>query len=221
MALGPAQAKFHRESAGDTEPMRLLRDAGAAQAGAYTMQAVAHSAGHDYADRLAKRRLPGLLPYNQYQPARLKTRKVDVKLAPGLRVGYVMGPGDMVPEAMEAWASTPHLLTAAELATGDLSTWNVIVIGIRAYTTRRSCRESGRGCNEFVAHGGTLVVQYQSGNFPAPLPLDAWAARRSASWTRTAPVKLLDPANPLLTWPNTITPADFDGWVEERGHWLP
>ena len=34
----------------------------------------------------------------------------------------------------------------------------------------------------------------------------------------TAPVKLLDAANPLLTSPNAITPADFDGWVEERGH---
>ena len=33
-----------------------------------------------------------------------------------------------------------------------------------------------------------------------------------------APVKLLDPSNPLLKFPNKITSADFDGWVEERGH---
>ena len=61
---------------------------------------------------------------------------MDVKLAPGLRIGYVMGTGDLVPEAIEGMGVTPHLLTAAELAVGDLSAWNVIVIGIRAYSAR-------------------------------------------------------------------------------------
>ena len=59
-----------------------------------------------------------------------------MKLAPGLRIGYVMGTGDMVPEAIEELGVQPHLLTDAELASGDLSAWNVIVIGIRAYSTR-------------------------------------------------------------------------------------
>jgi hypothetical protein len=62
-----------------------------------------------------------------------------------------------------------------------------------------------------------LIVQYQSGNFPAPLPL---SLGRSAERVvdEQAPVKLLDPADPLLRSPNSITEADFDGWVEERGH---
>ena len=64
--------------------------------------------------------IPGLRPYNQYKAAELRTRKVDVKVTPGLRVGYVMGTGDMVPEAIEALGITPHLLTAQELASGDL-----------------------------------------------------------------------------------------------------
>ncbi len=33
-----------------------------------------------------------------------------------------------------------------------------------------------------------------------------------------APVKLLMPESPVLSWPNRITERDFDGWVEERGH---
>ena len=71
--------------------------------------------------------------------------------------------------------------------------------------------------DDFVRPGGTLIVQYQSGNFPAPLPL-AFKGSPERVVDETAPVKLLDPANPLLNWPNKISTADFDGWVEERGH---
>jgi hypothetical protein len=159
----------------------------------------------------------GLRPYNQYKPAQLNTRRIDVKLAPGLRIGYVMGPGDLVPEAIEGMGATPHLLSDAELASGDLSAWNVIVIGIRAYSTRPELANDQMRLDEFVRRGGTLVVEYQSGTFPAPLPLSIGRfAERVVD--EQAPVKLLEPANPLLNWPNKISPADFDGWVEERGH---
>ncbi len=60
-------------------------------------------------------------------------------------------------------------------------------------------------------------MQYQGGTFPAPLPL-AMGRIPERVVDEQAPVKLLDPANPLLTWPNKITSADFDGWFEERGH---
>ena len=70
---------------------------------------------------------------------------------------------------------------------------------------------------EFVERGGSLIVLYQSGNFPAPFPLSMGrTAERVVD--ESAPVKLLQPANPLLTMPNAIAPAVFDGWVEERGH---
>jgi hypothetical protein len=162
---------------------------------------------------------PGLRPYNQYRQAQIKTRKVDVKLAPGLRIGYVMGPGDLVPEAIEGMGAPAHLLSDAELSSGDLSAWNVIVIGIRAYSTRTELAKDQFRLNEFVRNGGTLIVEYQSGNFPAPLPLSVSQARRPENVVEeSAPVKLLDPAHPLLKWPNKITSADFDGWVEERGH---
>jgi hypothetical protein len=112
---------------------------------------------------------------------------------------------------------TPHLLTAEEVASGDLSAWNVIVIGIRAYSVRPELAAAQSRLDQFVRQGGTLIVQYQSGNFPAPLPM-AMGRMPERVVDEQAPVKLLDPTNRLLTWPNTIKPADFDGWVEERGH---
>jgi hypothetical protein len=212
----PAEAKFHRDSAGDTEPMLFLVTPDRA-AGFYGIQAVAHSGGHDYRTGWQSVGYAGLRPYNQYKPAQLKTRKVDVKLAPGLRIGYVMGTGDLVPEAIEAMGVTPHLLTPAELKSSDLSAWNVIVIGIRAYSARPELTHAQPRLDEFVRRGGTMIVQYQSGNFPAPFPLSMGRmAERVVD--ETAPVKLLDPINSLLSWPNAITTADFDGWVEERGH---
>ena len=132
----PAEIKFHTAGAGDTEPLVFSVSTDDAQAGAYNVQAVAHSGGQTYETGWQSVGYAGLRPYSLYKPAELKTRKVDVKLAPGLRIGYVMGTGDLVPEAIEGLGVTPHLLTDAELATGDLSAWNVIVIGIRAYSAR-------------------------------------------------------------------------------------
>jgi LmbE family N-acetylglucosaminyl deacetylase len=213
----PAESHFHLDSAGDTEPIQFSVTPTATPEGAYTLQAVAHSGGRTYQTGWQSVSYAGLRPYNLYQPAQLKTRKVDVKLAPGLRIGYVMGTGDLVPQAIEALGATPQLLTAAELASGDLSAWNVIVIGIRAYSMRPELAAAQPRLREFVERGGTLIVQYQSGNFPAPLPLSLGRMPERVV-DEQAPVKLLDPANPLLTWPNAITAADFDGWVEERGH---
>ena len=185
--------------------------------GAYTIHAIAHSDGHKYKTGWQSIGYPGLRSYNLYKPAQLKTRKLDVKLAPGLRIGYVMGTGDRVPEAIEGLGAAPHLLTSAELASGDLSAWNVIVIGIRAYSARPELTAAQPRLDEFVHRGGTLIVQYQSGNFPAPFPLSMGRmAERVVD--EQAPVKLLEPANSLLRWPNKIGAADFDGWVEERGH---
>ncbi|MGA3081346.1 MAG: PIG-L family deacetylase [Terracidiphilus sp.] len=213
----PSEANFHLPSAGDTEPILFSVTSDGAATGAYDIKAVARSGGHEYKTGWQSVGYAGLRPYNLYRPARLQTRKVDVKLAPGLRIGYVMGTGDRVPEAIEGLGVAPHLITTSELASGDLSPWNVIVIGIRAYSARPELTASQPRLDEFVRRGGTLIVQYQSGNFPAPVPLSLGRSPERVV-EEQAPVKLLDPANPLLSWPNAITAADFDGWVEERGH---
>jgi LmbE family N-acetylglucosaminyl deacetylase len=214
----PTQREFHLGSAGDSEPLVFsVSPAGDVAARAYAIKAVAHVGDQSYDVGWQSIGDPGLLPYNQYKAAELHTRKVDLKVARGLRVGYVMGTGDHVPEAIEALGITPHLLTDDELANADLSQWNVLVIGIRAYSKRPELTAAEPRLEKFVEQGGTLIVQYQDASFPAPLPL-AMKGMPERVVDEQAPVKLLDPANPLLAWPNQITSADFDGWFEERGH---
>jgi LmbE family N-acetylglucosaminyl deacetylase len=214
----PAQRDFQLKTAGDTQPLVFsVTPGGDAKSRAYSIEAIAHVNTKDYSIGWQSVGYQELRPYNQYLAADLKTRKVDVKVAQGLRVGYVMGTGDTVPDAIEALGFTPHLLSDEELTAGDLSQWNVIVIGIRAYSVVPALAAAQSRLDDFVEHGGTLIVQYQGGAFPAPLPLTMGRFAERVVDERD-PVKLLDPASPLLTWPNKITETDFDGWYEERGH---
>ncbi|MGB8029637.1 MAG: PIG-L family deacetylase [Terracidiphilus sp.] len=214
----PAQREFHLKAAGDTEPLVFsITPAGDVAARAYAIKAIAHVGDQSYAIGWQSIGYTGLLPYNQYEPAELRTRKIDVKVQPGLRVGYVMGTGDHVPKAIEALGITPHLLTDDELATADLSQWNVLLVGIRAYSVRPALASAQSRLEKFVEGGGTLIVQYQGNTFPAPLPVTMGRFPERVV-DEQAPVKLLDPTNPLLSWPNQITSTDFAGWFEERGH---
>jgi LmbE family N-acetylglucosaminyl deacetylase len=213
----PATAQFHLKSAGESEPLMFSVTTDGAAAGVYKVDAIAQSGGRSYQTGWRSIGYAGLLPYNQYKPAELKARKVDVKLAPGLRVGYVMGPGDLVPEAIEELGIVPQVLNQEELGSGDFSAFNVLVIGIRAYSTRPELAAIQPRLDEFVRRGGTLIVQYQGETFPAPLPLGMGRVPERVV-DEQSPVKLLNADNALLNWPNKITTADFDGWVEERGH---
>lgn len=213
----PTEAQFNLKAGGNSAPLIFSVTPAKVASGIYSVEAIAHSGGHDYKAGWQTIGYPGLQPYNRYKPASLATRHVDVKLASGLKVGYIMGSGDLVPEAIQELGVAPHVLSQAELAAGDYSAWNVLVVGIRAYSTRPDLAVAQPHLDEFVRRGGTLIVQYQSETFPAPLPLSMGRIPERVV-DEKSPVKLLVPSDPLLSWPNKITAADFDDWVEERGH---
>jgi LmbE family N-acetylglucosaminyl deacetylase len=217
----PAEIPLNRTQGGDSEPMlfEVKPSAEALHSGKeFSIQAAADSDGKTYESGWRTIGYPGLRPYNMYRKAELKTRAIDVKVAPNLKIAYVMGTGDLVPEAIsELTGTAPHLLSASELASADLSAWDEIVIGIRAYSNRPELVAVQPRLSAYVQNGGTLVVQYQSAIFPAPFQL-SMARRPENVVDESDPVKLLVPDNSLLGFPNQITSHDFDGWVEERGH---
>jgi len=138
----------------------------------------------------------------------------------GLRVGYIMGSGDDGPEAIRQMGVNVKLLGPEELRTGDLATFDVLVLGIRAYETRPDLAAANDRILDFARNGGTVVVQYNKYEYPAggfaPYPVDM-ARPHDRVTDEEAPVRILDPANAVFRWPNTLGPGDFDGWVQERG----
>jgi hypothetical protein len=118
------------------------------------------------------------------------------------------------------------MLSASDLAFGDLRRFAAIVTGIRAYNVNEDLQASNRRLLNYVAEGGTLIVQYVRPERPArgsagpSFPYGPYAMNVSDADRITAedsPVKILDPANPVFNKPNEITEADFQGWVQERG----
>jgi hypothetical protein len=152
------------------------------------------------------------------QEARTRVKAIDVKIAPGLRVGYVMGVGDDVPAAIQQLGADVHMIDGHELASGDLSRYNVIVTGVRAYERRPDLRANNSRLLEYVKNGGVVLVNYNKLEFNdaqyGPYPAKNGQERIT---DENAPVDVLAPSHPVFSVPNRIGPQDWAGWVQERG----
>ncbi len=143
---------------------------------------------------------------------------LDVRVRPNLSVGYVMGVGDEVPQALEQLGARVEFLTQDQLAWGDLSRYDVIMTGVRAYERRADLRAYNERLLEYAKAGGTVVVNYnkfefnqaQYGPFPGKV-----SSRRVTD--EHSPVTMLVPQHPVFTTPNRITDADWKHWRQERG----
>jgi LmbE family N-acetylglucosaminyl deacetylase len=151
-------------------------------------------------------------------PAVVKVKALDVKIAPNLTVGYVIGVGDAVPQAIEQLGATVEFLNADDLAWGDLSRFNVIVTGVRAYERRADLRAHNHRLLDYAAKGGVVLVQYNKFEFNeaqyGPLPAKVSSSRVT---DEHAPVRIVDPSHPVFQSPNPIGPGAWEGWVQERG----
>ena len=186
----------------------------------YTIKAVARSGNFEFSEGVQQVGYPGVRPYYYYHPASYRARGVDVKVAPGLKVGYIMGTGDEVPQALEQIGVSAHLLTDDEILHADLSQYDTIVLGIRTYAARPALAAATKRLLDYAQNGGTVVVEYNSFEYDHNFGPYPYTLGRSPEKVvdEKSKVTILQPNNPLMSWPNKITEADFDGWVEERGH---
>lgn len=190
----------------------------------YKVQAVAYWNGKSFSSGFVTIGYPGVRPSLRFSPATSVIRAVDVHVAPSLKVGYVMGSGDEVPDSMREMGVNPVMLSDADLQRGDLSSYDCIVLGVRTYTARPAIRAANSRLLDYVRNGGTLLVQYQDAAFNheySPYPLSVPGDQGHTVVEEDATVTLLRPTDPAMTWPNKIGPSDFDDWVEERGHGFP
>ncbi|MGA7616721.1 MAG: PIG-L family deacetylase [Thermoanaerobaculia bacterium] len=137
----------------------------------------------------------------------------------GSRIGYVMGPGDDVPAALEQSGYDVTLLTDQDLETADLTPFDAVVTGVRAFNTRKVLENQLPRILEYVKNGGTFLVQYDTADRTLPSRIGPWPIELSHDrvTVEEAPVTFVHPDSPLLHRPNEISQRDFEGWVQERG----
>lgn len=219
----PAPVRLRFTGAGDGLARFLIRPPARPLPGSY--QFAAHARLGDRIFSATVEPLPSLPARLWREPGVAAVHIFDVAVPDGLRIGYVAAANDPLPAVLAQLGIRVELLDELALAFGDLSRYDAIAIGIRAYELRSDLARSNRRLLDYVAAGGTLLVQYQRESVwsvlrPAPFPSEVGGgigSDRARVADEAAPVRLLAPDHSVLSFPNRIGAADFDGWVQERG----
>jgi len=221
----PEQIPVTLTHRGDKQDFSFRLVPGSLREGRVEVRAVLDAGGKRYGEGYTVVTREDLGTFYYYQPAVQHVSVVDVKVPKDLEVGYIMGAGDDIPTVLKQIGMNVTMIPADKLATEDLSKYQTIVLGIRAYDTQKGVIDNNKRLLDFVENGGRLLVQYNTmGSFGVPIdfnsgkytPYPATLSRARVS-VEEAPVTILDPANPIFHFPNEITQKDFEGWVQERG----
>ncbi|HYL10521.1 MAG TPA: PIG-L family deacetylase [Candidatus Acidoferrales bacterium] len=187
--------------------------------GSYAIGAYAKRGGEKFTTSVEP--LPSLPTQFWSEPAECKVRAFRIVVPENLRVGYVTAEGEPIPEALARLGIRVEDLDSAALAFGDLSKFDAIVVGVRAYELRPDLVRANQRLLDYAAAGGTLIVQYNrdfAWNNRAVAPYPAKIGSPTLRITdENSPVRFLLPDDPLLNFPNKITQDDFNGWIQERG----
>lgn len=165
---------------------------------------------------------PHIAKQQVLMPSIAKFTKADLKIE-GHNIAYIMGAGDNIPESLKQMGYSVTLLTPDAITAEGLKSYDAVVLGIRAYNVLDAIVFKQQLLFDYVANGGTMVVQYNTtGDLVtrdiAPYPL---RISRDRVTEENAEVTFLDPKHPVLNYPNKITPKDFTGWVQEQGLYYP
>ena len=141
----------------------------------------------------------------------------------GQRIGYVMGAGDQIPESLEQIGYSVELLEAANITADALAEFDAVILGVRAYNTVPELKYKQAELMAYVEQGGTMIAQYNTNRRLVVDQLGPYSLTlsRKRVTKEEAPVTILQPKHPVMSKPNQITAADFEGWVQERGLYFP
>lgn len=183
-----------------------------------TLQAVVKVDGKDWSlgiQRILYDHVPAI---TLFPPAETRLINLDLKTA-GKKIGYIAGAGDLVAEALMQVGYEVHQLAESDIMNADLSVYDAIVTGVRAYNVNPRLAVMQPRLMDYVNNGGNLVVQYNNPNGLATPNIGPFPFRpvNQRVTDENAAVTFLDPTNPVLNYPNKVTQADFEGWIQERG----
>ena len=165
---------------------------------------------------------PHIAPQNVLLPSTAKFSKVDLKIK-GQKIAYIMGVGDNIPESLKQMGYDVMLVTPEAITPETISTYDAVVMGIRAYNVLDGMAFKQQLLFDYVNNGGTMIVQYNTPGKHTVKDLAPYSLRLSGKRVtdENAKVTFLDATNRVLNYPNKITANDFKGWVQEQGLYYP
>lgn len=209
-----------------------------------SLRAVATVGGREIESGMEVISYPHIPTQTLFPASEIKLVRANVKVT-ARKIGYIMGSGDEMPDALRQLGLDVTLLGQSDLEQGDLAKFDAMVAGVRAYNVRADLRANQPRLMDYVRNGGTYVVQYQGGDEggprgpggrgqPAPgqpqdivanaahmnigpYPITVPAGNGFRVTVEEAPVTFPHVDSLMLQAPNHITSKDFEGWVQERG----
>jgi len=134
------------------------------------------------------------------------------------KVAYIHGAGDLIPESLSAIGIKVDVLTSEQLLKSDLSGYDAVILGVRIFNVNKDIAQIQNRLLDYVNNGGTVLEQYNVSNGLVSKNFGpyAFSLGRSRVTDELADVHF-DEKDPVFNYPNKITKADFDNWVQERG----
>jgi LmbE family N-acetylglucosaminyl deacetylase len=214
----PEKFEFADKTKGDEWTVNFTAQPADNESKTTILQVIADVNGKPYSMGIQHIKYEHIPEITLFPPAEAKLIHLNLKIA-GKKIGYIVGAGDFVPDALKQAGYEVHQLTENEIMNDDLSGYNAIVTGVRAYNVNPRLAVEQLKLLDYVKNGGNLVIQYNNNNRLVtkqigPYPFNVVNRRVT---DEDAKITVLDPQNPVMNYPNKITQDDFNGWIQERG----
>ncbi|MBT8295586.1 MAG: LmbE family protein, partial [Gramella sp.] len=217
----PLKTQFSIDQTGGSENLRFKITPPEGQ-NETRLKAVATVNGNTYNQDLIEINYDHIPDQNLLKPATLKLVKLDITKK-GENIAYIEGAGDIVPESLEQIGYKVTKISPADINLATLTRYDAVVLGIRAFNVLEALKYKQEILHEYVKQGGNMIVQYNTNrglvvNELSPFNLEL---SRNRVTNEESNIVFLAPEHPVLNFPNKLTKADFEGWVQERGLYFP
>lgn len=216
--VNPANASFTGKKKGDEWTAVFSVNPTISKSETDTIQAVTQVNGKEFTQSIHQILYEHIPNITYFPPAQAKLVHVDLKVS-GKRIAYLPGAGDLVPDALQQVGYQVNMLSESEILNGDLAVYDAIIVGVRAFNINNRLPVEQPKLLAYVQNGGTLLIQYNNNSGLVSSQIGPYPFRivNVRVTDENAPVTILNPADPVLNYPNKITQADFKGWIQERG----
>ncbi len=217
--VSPERINFNIEQKDDKQTVSFLVTPSKNQSEG-KVAAVAKVAGKTFDKELVEINYNHIPKQSVLLPSEAKVVRLNIKKE-GKEIGYIQGSGDAVPESLRQIGYKVTEILPEEITNETLSKFDAVVIGIRAYNTKKALQFKQKHILAYVKNGGNVIVQYNTNRRVDIKPPYKLKLSRDRVTDENAKVTMLAKEHTVLNFPNKIETTDFEGWVQERGLYFP